>query len=400
MPTTVNLQVRNLDAVDVAATNISCDTLSIFGNPVSQVLENASASAGVTTFTGNVTADTMTCNGAIETATLNASGAVTTGPLTSSSMTSTGSVSASSIGVTGDISGATLTGTLNTATQNNVTKIGTQTSFACSGTISQTAGSTTLQATTVSSLSTTGNIAQTGTGVSNLGNTTISTGNKLQFAGTAVQQKIDLYGGAYGLGVSSNQLNLVSPTAASLNYYGGGSNNDGTLRFNVNTSGRAFCSSFPVCLSDTTVQQISVATATVTLLSGAPTDVNAFTVALGGMTGSASAYPRLQCAYSGGTYATSYSGSTWTASTTFTHNTFIPLAVSAFAAGTTWHCTLHFTRNVSNYWTYHGMCIDVNGASGGHIGGTVPCASGLDRFVLTMSAGNVTAVLGSVNYRT
>lgn len=400
MPTTVNLLVKNLDAVDIAATNISCTNLTVAGNPISNIFQNVTSTTGSTTFTGSLTADTITSNGAVNSATLVTSGTASTGALTATSINTPGSVSASSVAATGDVSGATLTGTVNTATQNSITKIGTQTSFACSGTISQTAGTATFQSTTVGALSTTGNISQTGTGVSNLGNTTISTGNKLQFAGTAVQQKIDLYSGTYGIGVSANQLNLVSPTAASLNYYGGGTNNDGTLRFNVNTSGRAFCSSLPVCLSDTTLQQISVSTATVTLLSGAPTDVNAFTVALGGLTGSALAYPRLQCAYSGGTYATGYSGSTWTSSTTFTHNTFIPLAVSAFAAGTVWHCTLHFTRNVSNYWTYHGMCIDVNGASGGHIGGTVPCASGLDRFVLTMSAGNVTAVLGSVNYRT
>jgi hypothetical protein len=51
-----------------------------------------------------------------------------------------------------------LTGTLSTATQNNVTKIGTQTSFATSGSIVQSGGSTTLLGTTVSSLTSSGDL--------------------------------------------------------------------------------------------------------------------------------------------------------------------------------------------------------------------------------------------------
>lgn len=127
------------------------------GEPVSNVLTNiGSSSVGNTVFTGTVSADNLACQtitaGAISSGAITATGAAITG----GSVTVTGSLAAGN-----DVSGATLTGTLATPTQNNITKIGTQTSFASSGTITQSGGSTTLLATTVSSLTTAGNISQT-----------------------------------------------------------------------------------------------------------------------------------------------------------------------------------------------------------------------------------------------
>ena len=86
----------------------------------------------------------------------------------SANSTSGGVISGSSLAVTGgitadnDISGATFTGTIATPTQNSITKIGTQTSFASSGSIVQSGGSTTLLGTTVSSLTSSGNISVAG----------------------------------------------------------------------------------------------------------------------------------------------------------------------------------------------------------------------------------------------
>lgn len=60
IPTTINAELRNVDAVDVAATNLSCTNFSIKGNPVSDVFSNVTATTGSTTFTGSVVADSMT----------------------------------------------------------------------------------------------------------------------------------------------------------------------------------------------------------------------------------------------------------------------------------------------------------------------------------------------------
>jgi hypothetical protein len=60
IPTTINAELRNIDAVDVAATNLSCTTLSVKGNPISDVFSNVTATAGTTTFTGAVVADSVT----------------------------------------------------------------------------------------------------------------------------------------------------------------------------------------------------------------------------------------------------------------------------------------------------------------------------------------------------
>ena len=194
VPTTINAQIRNIDAVDVAATNISCTNLTVGGEPISTVLQNLGESTpGTTVFAGNVTADSLTTSGALNALSIT-SQTINAGVLTASSLTATGSLSALSIGVsgavtaasvaaTGAVTGASMTatgqitanifaGTMTTGTQNSITKIGTQTSLASSGNITQSAGTTSLQATTVASLATTGNITQTGAGVASLGTTT------------------------------------------------------------------------------------------------------------------------------------------------------------------------------------------------------------------------------------
>lgn len=161
VPTTVNAVLRNIDAVDCAATNLSCTNLTVNGEPVSNVLTNiGSSTVGNTVFNGTVTATNFTASGTVTAGTVSANYIGAPGAaITGGNVATTGSIASGT-----DVSGATLTGTIATPTQNNITKIGTQTSFASSGSITQTGGSTTLLGTTVSSLSSTGNISQsTGT---------------------------------------------------------------------------------------------------------------------------------------------------------------------------------------------------------------------------------------------
>lgn len=93
-------QIKNIDAVDVSATNISCDTLSIAGEPVSTVLQNiGESSVGLTEFNGTVEADSLV---ATNTTTTNLTSQITNaGALTASSISTTGSISAVSAAVTG-----------------------------------------------------------------------------------------------------------------------------------------------------------------------------------------------------------------------------------------------------------------------------------------------------------
>lgn len=174
------LDLRNLEVTDLAATNISCDTLSVGGDPVSDVLQNASGIPSETTFVGSLIADEIVSNSSIDSVTGSISGILTSGSL------STGGITCSTLSASSSIEGF-----LTTAIQNNVVKIGTQTSLACSGNISQTGGTTTLQGTTVGSLSTGGNISQTA-GTATLQATTVGSlstaGNITQTAGTTTLQ--------------------------------------------------------------------------------------------------------------------------------------------------------------------------------------------------------------------
>lgn len=159
VPTTINAVVRNIDAVDVSATNVSCTNFTLNGEPFSNVFQNVSStSTNNTVFSGTVSATNLTATSALTAATVNAgSVSATGGSITGGSLTVTGSVQAAN-----EVGGETLRGVVSTATQNSITKIGTQTSFACSGSIVQSGGSTTLLGTTVSSLSSSGNISAAG----------------------------------------------------------------------------------------------------------------------------------------------------------------------------------------------------------------------------------------------
>lgn len=66
VPTTVNAVIKNIDAVDVAATSVSCTNLTVNGEPVSNVLTNiGSTSVGNTVFTGTVTATNLAATSAL-----------------------------------------------------------------------------------------------------------------------------------------------------------------------------------------------------------------------------------------------------------------------------------------------------------------------------------------------
>jgi len=235
IPTTINCQIRNLDAVDVAATNISCDNLTIAGEPISTVLQNiGESSPNSTTFVGTVTADTLastneiTAIGNIYTDSnligtdCTLSNALQSNSVTTGTMQVNGGAVVGALNCQGDATvGGTLDATLSTPTQNNVTKIGTQTSFASSGNISQTGGTTTLQATTVASLSTTGNITQTSgstvlktTSVSTLGVT--SNINQTGGAATLKATTVDSLSSTGNISQTGGTTTLQATTVASL----------------------------------------------------------------------------------------------------------------------------------------------------------------------------------------
>lgn len=170
VPTTV--QIRNLDAVDVSATNFSCDNFTLQGEPLSTVWQNIDESSpGQTVFTGELKADSLVATG-----TLDAQGGITT----TGNLTQTGSSTTATLNA---LTAATITSTGN-ITQNSGSaslKATSVTSIGSTGNIVQTGGTATLKATTVDSLSSTGNIVQTG-GTTTLKATTV---DSLQVTGTA-----------------------------------------------------------------------------------------------------------------------------------------------------------------------------------------------------------------------
>ena len=188
VPTNVELDTRDMEVRDLSATNISCSNLSVKGNPISDVFQNVTASPGLTAFTGDVTAENVYTTDEV-TAALVTSQFLTTGAITASSLSTTGGITSFA-----NISGATLTGTLATATQNNVTKIGTQTSLSNDGALTQTgaatfatnitqsAGTAALRAVTATSISNSGTLTQTGAA-------TFST-NITQSAGTSALKAV------------------------------------------------------------------------------------------------------------------------------------------------------------------------------------------------------------------
>lgn len=140
VPTTVNAQIRNIDAVTVDADDIFCKTLTINGEVVSSVLQNIeSSSAGVTVFDGEIQVDSLT-----------SSGLLTTDTLTANDVTIANGVDTGSVTASGSVSG--LIGTFDSIT-----------AITTSGNIAQSAGTTSLQGTTVTSLTDTGNLTMSGT---------------------------------------------------------------------------------------------------------------------------------------------------------------------------------------------------------------------------------------------
>lgn len=157
IPTTVNLDARNIDVVSLDADDISCKTLTINGEAISTILQNvASSGPDDTVFNGK-----LTCTELDVVIGIDCESVTTTG------VTCNGGLYAESIATNGSVTATGLYGTVKTATQNDITKIGTQTSLDCSGNITQTGGTT-----TVTSLATSGNITQSA-GSTSLQNTTV-----------------------------------------------------------------------------------------------------------------------------------------------------------------------------------------------------------------------------------
>ena len=161
VPTNVELDTRDLEVRDLSATNISCSNLSVNGNPISDVFENVTASAGLTAFTGDVTADNVYVTDEVSAPNMTCS-FLTTGVITSSSLTATGGITSSAT-----VSGATL---------------------ASSGNITQNAGTAALKAVTATSISNTGTLTQSGaatlTSTLNVSGT-LTCANITQSSGTA-----------------------------------------------------------------------------------------------------------------------------------------------------------------------------------------------------------------------
>ena len=168
--TTVNAVVRNIDAVDVAATSVSCTNLTVDGEPVSTLLQNiGSSTAGTTVFNGTVQATTLTATGSLTfpsatTGTLaltdnltQTGGSATLKGTTVDSLTTAGNVTMSGTSASLTQSGGSATASL---------KAVTCTTLAPSSTITQTGGSATLKATTVDSLTTAGNVTMSGASAS------------------------------------------------------------------------------------------------------------------------------------------------------------------------------------------------------------------------------------------
>lgn len=131
VPTTVNAQIKNIDAVDVAATSVSCTNLTVNGVNWGNVLQNvASTSSGNTTFTG-----TLGCTSLAATASVTANDA-TIGTVNStalytgtvdSSLTSAGVLSSTSVTNSGAMTTGSFTSNAAATVGGNFTNNGTAT---------------------------------------------------------------------------------------------------------------------------------------------------------------------------------------------------------------------------------------------------------------------------------
>lgn len=171
IPTTVNAQIKNIDAVDVAATNISCTNLTVDGEPLSTVYQNiGSSTPGVTVFTGEVQAETVTITDSLT------SNNLSTGAIVATFGNFSEDVNCSNLEVIGEIvqtdPGATATlknincGVISQTSGNTLLLATTVASLATAGNITQTGGSASLRGTTVTSLTSTGNVTLSGTSAS------------------------------------------------------------------------------------------------------------------------------------------------------------------------------------------------------------------------------------------
>lgn len=163
IPTTVNAQIRNIDAVDIGADTIHCNSLNVNGEAISSILQNIESSGP----------DVTNFNGLVNASELKSATTVTCDEVITNGVTCNGQIYGESITTTGAVSALEMSGIITTATQDRITKIGTQTSLDCSGNITQTGGTATLRGTTVTSLTTSGNITQSSTGATTLSTTTV-----------------------------------------------------------------------------------------------------------------------------------------------------------------------------------------------------------------------------------
>ena len=212
VPTTVNAQIRNIDAVDIGADTIHCTNLSVNGEAISGMLQNIeSSTTNLTKFKGEVYADFLNTNGEVHGDTVTANTMTCEGPIEGESLTVTGSVSGL-LGAFDSMSAVTTDGNI---TQTAGTASLQATTVA--GNITQSTGTASLQATTVA-----GNLTMSGTSAvlsqtgssatASLKATTVtsltSSGNITQSAGTTTLKKTTINGDstAYLLGAYNSSM--------------------------------------------------------------------------------------------------------------------------------------------------------------------------------------------------
>lgn len=260
----------------------------------------------------------------------------------------------------------------------------------------------------------TGNLTATGTitadtvmGSSaylNIGPMAVTNGGVLAFSGNDLQQKINLYTGTYGIGVSGSQLNLIGGTSASLVYYTGGTNNDGTERFRIQSNGNVQISGTSLLLGGSTVPVIHKTTTSVasggtlpqTLTStlATPTEI-IFSVAKLIPTATGNFF--IQAVSPGGTVYSTYKG--YSANNTFASGVQnfdhsagqILLGTFGYTGSTTeWHGEVVFRKGLTNVWLYTGFMMGTGTSNGGvsiSIGGSLTAGSGIGKIQLDNTGG-------------
>lgn len=125
IPTTVLVQIKNLDAVDVAATNVSCDNLTVKGENITNVLQNVTnPAAGSTSFTGLLSADNILASNTTTTASL-VSGTTSAGTLSATSINDTGSLTVGGASSVQALTATSLTSSGDLTVDTNVLKVDT-----------------------------------------------------------------------------------------------------------------------------------------------------------------------------------------------------------------------------------------------------------------------------------